>query len=100
MTDDTNQQLVGRCIGCFHDFTTGPCGGCGAVDRPSPEFLPRSHVPVPAWWFVMTGSPQTEQRDLKPGMKVSIKHQPTLGGEAIVYRVMAVAQGWAMLRYP
>jgi hypothetical protein len=23
---------VGRCLGCFHDFTTGPCGGCGAVD--------------------------------------------------------------------
>lgn len=22
---------VGRCLGCFHDFITGPCGGCGAV---------------------------------------------------------------------
>lgn len=27
-------QLVGRCIGCFHDFGTGPCGGCGAIAGP------------------------------------------------------------------
>jgi hypothetical protein len=24
---------VGRCIGCFHPFSTGPCGGCGAVEQ-------------------------------------------------------------------
>jgi hypothetical protein len=27
--------IVGRCIGCFHDFRTGPCGGCGAIPGPN-----------------------------------------------------------------
>lgn len=26
-------RLIGRCIGCFHPFETGPCGGCGAVEQ-------------------------------------------------------------------
>jgi hypothetical protein len=29
-----HRRPVGRCIGCMHDFAAGPCGGCGAVDRP------------------------------------------------------------------
>ena len=29
-------EFVGRCIGCMHDFKTGPCGGCGAL--PNPEY--------------------------------------------------------------
>jgi hypothetical protein len=28
MSDD---RPVGRCLGCWHDFNQGPCGGCGAV---------------------------------------------------------------------
>jgi hypothetical protein len=31
---EAGQRPVGRCIGCFHDFTVGPCGGCGAVPHP------------------------------------------------------------------
>ena len=23
---------IGRCIGCFHPFDNGPCGGCGAIE--------------------------------------------------------------------
>lgn len=30
-----SEPIYGPCIGCRHDFTTGPCGGCGA--RPHPE---------------------------------------------------------------
>jgi len=48
-----SRQIVGRCIGCFHDFSTGPCGGCGAVkgkhdtDRVGTE----SHLsPEPKLW--------------------------------------------------
>lgn len=27
-----SKGLIGRCIGCFHDFATGPCtSGCGVV---------------------------------------------------------------------
>ncbi len=28
----TGQRIIGRCVGCFHPFDLGPCGGCGAVD--------------------------------------------------------------------
>ena len=29
------KPLVGRCIGCFHDFSVeDTCGGCGAIDYP------------------------------------------------------------------
>ncbi len=35
MSGYTFDRPIGRCIGCFHDFTTGPCGGCGAI--PGPE---------------------------------------------------------------
>lgn len=24
-------EAKGRCINCFHDFKTGPCGGCGST---------------------------------------------------------------------
>jgi hypothetical protein len=30
-------QLVGRCIGCRHDFRTGLCGGCGAEPGPDEQ---------------------------------------------------------------
>jgi hypothetical protein len=41
MTD----RPVGRCIGCFHDFAVGPCGGCGAL--PGPDDLPTTgRVPL------------------------------------------------------
>jgi hypothetical protein len=33
---DTDRP-VGRCINCWHDFATGPCGGCGAVPKPCPS---------------------------------------------------------------
>ncbi len=29
-----SDRPVGRCIGCFHNFATGPCGGCGAEAGP------------------------------------------------------------------
>jgi hypothetical protein len=34
---------VGRCIGCRHDFATGPCGGCGAI--PGPYDMPTLPLP-------------------------------------------------------
>lgn len=37
---------IGRCIGCFHDFTTGPCGGCGAVAGPDDRPTLSTHRPV------------------------------------------------------
>ena len=42
------KRPVGRCIGCFHNFAVGPCGGCGAVDRCSgldPAY-PRQSCPL------------------------------------------------------
>jgi hypothetical protein len=45
---------IGRCIGCLHDFTTGPCGGCGAESEapapsraPAPSCLTRSPSVTP-----------------------------------------------------
>lgn len=29
---------VGRCLGCWHDWRTGPCGGCGAVPAPDEQY--------------------------------------------------------------
>jgi hypothetical protein len=31
------QVPIGRCIGCRHDFLTGPCGGCGAIAGPEEQ---------------------------------------------------------------
>lgn len=39
MSNET--QIVGRCIGCMHDFSVDPvCGGCGAVDYPARQPAP------------------------------------------------------------
>lgn len=35
-------SIYGRCIGCFHDFAEGPCGGCGAEAETAPASPPVS----------------------------------------------------------
>ncbi len=30
----SSKAIVGRCIGCLHNFRQGNCGGCGAVPGP------------------------------------------------------------------
>lgn len=43
-----SNQLVGRCIGCMHDFTVEKtCGGCGDVDHPRPASETKSDVKPP-----------------------------------------------------
>jgi len=45
---------VGRCVNCFHDFSTGPCGGCGAIPGPhDTDTVPVTRVttePAPDTW--------------------------------------------------
>ena len=32
-----SKPIYGNCIGCLHDFATGPCGGCGALRDTKPN---------------------------------------------------------------
>jgi hypothetical protein len=48
-----SERPIGRCIGCFHDFNTGPCGGCGAEPRPCGPCAGtgNGYAKVDAGWF-------------------------------------------------
>jgi hypothetical protein len=72
-------RLVGRCIGCFHPFETGPCGGCGAVEpcdgschlRPSgPCLRCESNIPLQRCTECRADGPSPDwvnrQKTLKP----------------------------------